>query len=165
VSAFGKRGINPATQKSFLLMKELKETVSLEDFCKEWKTKPPAFPLKRKIINEVARIARTMHQNGINHRDFYICHFLLSKLENFKLYLIDLHRASIHRRLRQRWIIKDLAGLYFSSKGIGLTQRDLYRFIKAYHQQPLRAIIATESNLWSKTVARGEKLHGAHAIY
>ena len=30
---------------------------------------------KRKILEEVARICRKIHINGINHRDLYLCHF------------------------------------------------------------------------------------------
>jgi UDP-glucose:(heptosyl)LPS alpha-1,3-glucosyltransferase len=163
VVAYGSCGINPATRLSFLLMEELAPTISLEDFCREWPTIRPPFSLKKQLLLQVAHIARIMHNHGINHRDFYICHFLLKWQQSLpKLYLIDLHRAGLHRRLRARWIIKDLAGLYFSSKNIGLTQHDLFRFLKAYRNQPLRNIMATESQFWQKVYVRGEKLHDAH---
>lgn len=164
VAAYGTRGINPAARQSFILMEELASTVSLEDFCRDWKVNQPAFSLKLQLLKQVANIAKTMHENGINHRDFYLCHFLLKTQTPLpKLYVIDLHRAGLHRKLPTRWIIKDLAGLYFSSRHIGLSQRDLFRFMKVYRQSPLRGIIATESRFWQKVVARGEKLHDAHA--
>ena len=172
IKAYGRRGLNPARLQSFLLMEELKPTVSLEDFCRDWKNQPPSFSLKQALIRRVAHIAKIMHENGINHRDFYICHFLLDprSLENekwsetLKLYLIDLHRAGLHKSLRKRWVIKDLAGLYFSSKDLGLTSRDLWRFIKFYRQQPLRDIILQEDGFWRKVTIRGEKLYNAHAL-
>ena len=77
VAAYGKRGNNPATQLSFLLTDELTDVESLEDFCARWPQQPPTFALKCKLIERVATIARIMHGNGINHRDFYLCHFLL----------------------------------------------------------------------------------------
>uniref|UniRef100_UPI003AF9562D lipopolysaccharide kinase InaA family protein n=1 Tax=Thiolapillus sp. TaxID=2017437 RepID=UPI003AF9562D len=32
---------------------------------------------KQRLIARVAAMTRRLHQNGINHRDLYICHFLL----------------------------------------------------------------------------------------
>jgi hypothetical protein len=75
-----------------------------------------------------------------------------------------LHRAGIHRKLTPRWIIKDLAGLYFSSKDVGLTRRDCWRFMKAYHQQDLRLILEKNRGLWEKVQRRGEKLYAAHCV-
>jgi hypothetical protein len=103
--------------------------------------------------------------NGMNHRDFYICHFLLdtATIQTAPtLYLIDLHRAQIRQHTPQRWVIKDLAGLYFSSKDIGLTSRDLLRFIRDYQQQPLRLILNKERNFWQKVKQRGDKTYREH---
>lgn len=166
VMGYGERGFNPAARQSFILLEELAPVVSLEDFCKPWDKKPPKFALKLRLINEVARIAALLHQNGINHRDFYICHFLLdaaqNNLEKLSLYLIDLHRAQIRHLTPKRWIIKDLSGLYFSSKDIGLTERDLLRFIKGYRAKPLREILATERDFWEQVKKRGEQLYRDH---
>lgn len=164
VVGYGRRGWDPAHMQSFLMTEELPEHISLEDFCKNWKTNPPDFLFKQKLLNEVARIAKTIHQNGINHRDFYICHFLLTKpYSDGKLYLIDLHRAQIRRETPVRWIIKDLAGLYFSSKDIGLTTRDLLRFMKEYRNKSLRDLINMEPAFWQKVKQRGDKLYQQHA--
>ena len=32
--------------------------------------------LKRVLVQRIATIARTLHGAGMNHRDFYLCHFL-----------------------------------------------------------------------------------------
>lgn len=166
---YGCRGKNPAALQSFLITRELPAHISLEDFCRDWKTNSPSFLLKQELLKKVASIARTLHQNGINHRDFYICHFLLDKdlYENhqIKLYLIDLHRAQIRKTIPPRWIIKDIAGLYFSSKDIGLTQRDYFRFIKWYRatHHSLRAILNKEKTFWLQVKNRGDKLYQEHA--
>ncbi|TAK74760.1 MAG: lipopolysaccharide core heptose(I) kinase RfaP, partial [Gammaproteobacteria bacterium] len=124
VVRYGQRGFNPAKRQSFILMEELAPVISLETLCQAWPHQPPSFAFKQALLQEVSRIARVMHQHGINHRDFYICHFLLDTASpTRKLYLIDLHRAQCRHLTPQRWIIKDLVGLYFSSKDIGLTQR------------------------------------------
>lgn len=164
VAGYGERGWNPATRASFILMEELKPVISLEDLCRDWKTKPPEFNYKQKILANVADIARRMHACGINHRDFYICHFLLDLSKPpVKCFLIDLHRAQMRAKVPQRWLIKDLAGLYFSSKEAGLTQRDLLRFMKHYRQQPLRDILRDEHDLWMKVKKRGDDLYRDHA--
>lgn len=170
LAAFGQQGMNPAKLQSFILMEELAPTMSLEEVCRLWPTQSPSFSLKRKLIEEIAHIARTMHQAGVNHRDFYICHFLLDTSpgldnineKNVKLYLIDLHRAQIRHVTPERWVIKDLSGLYFSSMDVGLTQRDLFRFMKAYNLKSLREIKDSNQTFWQKVKARGERLYSYH---
>jgi hypothetical protein len=114
----------------------------------------------------VARITRIMHANGMNHRDCYICHFLLDQTtENTalpRLYLIDLHRAQIRAVTPTRWVVKDLAGLYFSSKDIGLTSRDLLRFIREYRQLDLHDVLTREGTFWKKVKQRGDRTYQKH---
>lgn len=170
VIAYGERGLNPARRQSFVLLQELKQKISLEDFTKCWLLTPPTFLIKFNLIRAVADIAMKIHQSGLTHRDFYLCHFLLDstqceteeKIRNLVLYLIDLHRTAVHYYPR-RWIIKDLAGLYFSSKEIGLTSKDYYRFIRFYRKKKLRDILPVENNFWRKVRIRGDQLYQRHA--
>ena len=150
--AYGARGGDPATQHSFIVTEELAPTISLEDFCRDWKTVAPAPHLKRALIARVATMARRMHGGGVNHRDFYLCHFLLHldpapTAGSFKLSLIDLHRAQIRTATPRRWRDKDLAALYFSALDIGLTQRDFLRFLRVYFAAPLRDVLRDEAGL------------------
>ncbi|MFV0371779.1 MAG: lipopolysaccharide core heptose(I) kinase RfaP [Azonexus sp.] len=149
---FGQRGLNPARQHSFLITEELAPTVSLEDFCRDWREQPPAPALKYALIRRVAEMAGRMHRAGVNHRDFYLCHFLLHlepppTPEKLKLSLIDLHRAQSHKAVPRRWRDKDLAGLYFSALDIGLTRRDFLRFLRIYFARPVREILRAEAPL------------------
>jgi heptose I phosphotransferase len=151
-TAFGVRGGNPATQHSFIVTEELAPTISLEDYCRDWVSQPPAPRLKRALIERVATMARRMHRGGVNHRDFYICHFLLHldpapSVESFKLSLIDLHRAQVRAATPRRWRDKDLASLYFSALEIGLTRRDFLRFLRVYFAAPLCDILRDEAGL------------------
>jgi heptose I phosphotransferase len=140
-------------------------TISLENFCRNWPESPPDHVLKRRLIRETARIARTMHESGINHRDLYLCHFLWDISYEGKeeasrsLYLIDLHRAQIRSKTPLRWKIKDLAGLYFSSMDIGLTQNDLFYFIKSYKGASLKEALAKDNVMWRKVTRRAELLY------
>lgn len=147
--AFGERGRNPARQHSFIITEELAPTISLEDFTAEWTQQPPSPLLKRALIAEVARMVGTMHRAGVNHRDCYLCHFLLHtdvpiEPGSLRLSLIDLHRAQTRQTVPRRWRDKDLAGLYFSALGIGLTERDKLRFLRGYFQRPLRELLRDE---------------------
>ncbi|WP_417797306.1 lipopolysaccharide core heptose(I) kinase RfaP, partial [Stutzerimonas nitrititolerans] len=162
--AYGERGANPASQHSFIITEELAPTVSLEDFTANWLEQPPAPALKRALIAEVARMAGTMHRAGVNHRDFYICHFLLHTdkpvtASDFRLSLIDLHRAQVRTTTPSRWRNKDLAGLYFSAIEIGLTRGDKLRFLREYFQRPLREILRDEATLLSWLEGKAERLY------
>lgn len=156
--AYGQRGSNPANIQSFVLTEDLGNIISLEDLCADWKNNPPAEKLKRKLIIEVASIARKLHENGINHRDFYLCHLcldadLLAK-NKVKFYLIDLHRVLLHKTISINDNMKDIAALYFSSMGIGLTKRDLLRF--RMHYLPQNCL---PNDFWQKVQGRANKLH------
>lgn len=164
VLGFGERGFNPAKRQSFLITAELTNVISLEDLTRDWKKNPPSFQKKNQLIKQVAAITRIMHENGINHRDCYLCHFLLDLSQPEKIYLIDLHRAQIRKKTPTRWLLKDLAGLYFSSKHIGLTQRDLWRFVCQYRQSTLSTILKEEPVFWQTVKNHGEKLYQRHEI-
>jgi len=161
LAGYGKRGYSPAHRQSFVITDELSPTLSLENFCRNWPASPPDPAMKRSLITRVARIARTLHENNMIHRDFYICHFLLDlTFENsreLRLHLIDLHRMKKPFLFRTKNKIKDIAALYFSSMDIGLTQRDRLRFIRAYRNQPLKKALAG-SSFWRRVSRRAAAL-------
>ena len=166
--AYGLRGRNPGRQHSFIITEELTPTLSLEDFCLDWKKHPPELRLKRALIARVAEMARRMHRAGINHRDFYLCHFLLHldpapTADQFRLSLIDLHRAQLRGQLPRRWRDKDLAALYFSAVDIGLSRRDLLRFLAAYFACPLRQVLRDEAPLLSHLASETLRLQARFA--
>jgi heptose I phosphotransferase len=161
--AFGQRGGNPATRHSFIVTEELAPTISLEDFCRDWPVVPPPVALKRALIRRVADMAGRMHRGGVNHRDFYICHFLLHldpapTADGLRLSLIDLHRAQVRARTPRRWRDKDLASLHFSALDIGLTRRDCLRFLRDYFRQPVREILRDHAALLLALGREAERL-------
>ena len=167
IAGFGERGFNPAARRSFLLTDELVGTISLEDYCRPWPESPPSPRLKRSIIEKVARMTRQLHENGVNHRDLYICHFLVQEAsakpdatpEEVELFIIDLHRVQIRARTPRRWMVKDVAGLYFSSMDIGLTRRDQFRFMRLYRNRPLREQFSREADFWSAVERKALQLY------
>lgn len=160
---FGEKGLNPLTKTSFIITEDLTPTISLEDYCADWVSNPPEVNVKRMIITRVAMMVRKMHAAGINHRDCYICHFLLhlpfsGKESELKISVIDLHRAQIRSKVPRRWRDKDLIGLYFSALNIGLTQRDIWRFLKVYSGRTLREIVVSEMNLLNRGQVKAEQI-------
>jgi len=99
----------------------------------------------------------------VNHRDYYICHFLLDVSASWetgiKASLIDLHRAQLRKKTPRRWAVKDVAGLYFSAMEIGLTQRDLFRFMKVYSGKPLRETLEKDAAFWRAVDSTAERLY------
>jgi len=166
VAGYGCRGHNPSRQESFLVTDELADTLSLEEVGESWLEAgevPVGF--KRELIRRVAAIARRMHDAGINHRDFYLAHFLMpasavhARDETAPLFLIDLHRSQVRRTVPRRWRVKDLGGLYFSTARYGMTRRDVLRFVREYSGQSLRDVLAENSALLAASQREGEKIY------
>ena len=158
VVTYGRRGVLPHMLESFLITEDVGPHVTLEDYCRSWKTQPPAFAMKRALVEQLADISRTLHGNGVCHRDYYLCHFLRTEA-SAPLTLIDLHRALVTPQLAQRWIVKDVGGLYFSALDCGLTRRDLFRFMRRYRRCPLRETLARDSSFWNAVKARAQRLY------
>ncbi len=161
--AYGERGWNPAAIDSLLITEELQGCISLENYCQEWRCNPPKPKYKWILIRRLAQIARTLHENGVNHRDFYLCHFLIAtpwdgSAEKLHLYVIDLHRAQIRTSTPRRWVVKDIGSLWFSAMQTGLTRRDLLRFVRVYHAPPLRQALSDAASFWDKVSSRAMAL-------
>ncbi len=163
--ACGEQGWNPATRKSFLITLELTDTISLEALALNWRHLDNFVQIKRKIIRRVAALVRHAHDNGINHRDMYICHLHIKRswIENPvgdpEIFVIDLHRAQIRLKVPVRWLIKDIASLYFSSIDVGLTYRDYLRFIREYCRQSLYDSLNSKKRFWLDVQHRAEYLY------
>jgi heptose I phosphotransferase len=163
VAAYASVGRNPAARQSLIVTDDLVGTVSLEDYCADWAQRPPPFAVRLRLIRKLADSSRRMHGVGINHRDFYICHFHLDESTLGdpapRCHLIDLHRAQLRRAVPRRWLEKDLAGLYFSAMDCGLTERDLLRFLKHYTGGGLRVALTGDRKLWRRVTAKAEQLY------
>ncbi len=159
---YGVKGCNPATQQSFVITQDLGDIISLEDLCADWKNNPPDTGFKRRLVKAVADVARKLHTNNVNHRDFYICHLCLDaqalKQNQIKIYLIDLHRMLIHQNTSIRDNMKDIAALYFSSMDAGLTPRDYLRF-KRYYSHDFTGGFISKPDFWHDVENRATKLY------
>jgi len=164
--AYAERGDNPASRESFLLSRAFEPSLSLEELAQRWRDsgeRPPAVAIWR-LLAAVANTTALMHNNGVNHRDLYICHFLLHQ-ESWPdaplLSLIDLHRAQVRVAVPHRWLVKDLGALWFSAAEAQPTQRDAYRFIRHYTGRSLRAELGDpeRAKFWLAVGERATRLH------
>lgn len=74
-----------------------------------------------RMLDPIARLAGKLHAAGLHHRDLYLCHFFISDTNPADVRLIDTARV---RKLpawplRRRWIVKDLAQLWYSFGKLG----------------------------------------------
>jgi heptose I phosphotransferase len=161
--AYGCQGLSPAALRSFVITQDLGDIVSLETLCADWASAPPDGRFKRRLIVAVAELARKLHDHGLNHRDFYLCHLCMDRQqvtkEALRLYLIDLHRVGIRSEIREVDRMKDIAALYFSAMHCGLSRRDILRFLRHYRPQGLRATLADDASFWRKVNVRAERLY------
>ena len=117
---------------------------------------------------EIARSARLMHDNGVNHRDFYLCHFHLmppfdpasGPAARPELRLIDLHRVQLRSRpTPRRWRVKDIGGLLHSALEFGVGRGDRLRFARLYSGRPLRETLRRDAAFWRAVQRRAHRLY------
>jgi heptose I phosphotransferase len=84
----------------------------------------------QQLVGLVAQMTRTMHQAGMHHQDFYLCHLLLPSHGPRRVHVIDLGRVRPHSHLASRWIVKDLAQLQYSAGPLSFRER--LRFLRLY---------------------------------
>ncbi len=167
VAAYGESDGNAASQRSFVLTEELDGVTSLEDLCRHWSRDGVDEDFKRQVINRVSDLTRRMHEGGINHRDLYLCHYLLkydqadsgSMEDSMRLFIFDLHRAQMRESVPMRWLVKDVGGLLFSAMDVELTTRDLLRFVKQYGGGRLRQTLHHRRAFWQKVLRRARRLY------
>ena len=164
---WGARGWSPARRQSFVVTEALEGMISLEDLLQVWGQLKAQNQkrLKSFLVQKIAKVAYTLHSNGLNHRDFYLCHFLLKDRdwqawdgEQLELYLIDLHRAQMRKSVPRRWLVKDLGGLLFSALDCQLSQSDGMRFLQSYCRGNLSKW-AKDKRFWRQIVKRALQLY------
>ena len=73
----------------------------------------------------------------------------------------------IRTKVPMRWLVKDLASIYFSSLDIGLSKRDAIRFIREYSGTSAREALENKQ-FWQAVNRRTKKLyrkdHGREAV-
>lgn len=118
---------------SFIVTAEVAGGRSLEKVLMEGE----ALPLRSRIrlAKRLGILARRMHLAGLTHRDFYLGHiYVVGDLRGeYRLHVLDAQRVRGGAGIGNRWSLKDVTALYFSSVGIeGIRAVDRMRFLCAY---------------------------------
>ena len=141
VAAGVKRNRLRLVRESFILTQEIRNAYRLDHYLSKWLRRPLSkeeIKKKRRLIRQLAQLTRKMHTMGLNHRDYYLCHIFIRNTEedgDFELFVIDLHRVDIRKKVGNRWIVKDLAALNYSSLKLPINTTDRIRFFKLYLQK------------------------------
>lgn len=163
VAAFATEGGNPARRRSFVLCDELSGYDSLEAVVADWARQPPSPRARRRLTVAVARFVRRLHEEGVAHRDLYICHLMLDRHKwaqgEARLAVLDLHRARLQPRLSAYWRKRDLAALLFSTLDLDLPARSRLRFLRIYTGRPLREAYGEDPRFWRAVARRAQALH------
>ena len=88
---------------------------------------------KQNLIEKIAELAKNMHNAGFGHQDFYLVHIFVKEQNNDEIFLIDLQRLIIQKKLTKRWRVKDLAQLYYSAAPF-VNDEDINLFWKLYSE-------------------------------
>lgn len=121
--------------RSFILTQSLGGTTKLQDWVLQHLASKDRATEKRKraIIDSLAQITHKMHQCGVNHRDYYLNHIhVKDEAPEPALFVIDLNRADIRKKVPLRWRVKDIAALNFSALPAIFSCADRMRFVKTY---------------------------------
>lgn len=134
--AFGQELGILGEKRSFVLIEELPNADALERLLPESSARKHDYNMlsdKRRLVAEIAALVGRLHGAGYFHRDLYLSHIFLGKDRDGRemLSLIDLQRVFKPMWRRQRWQVKDLAQLYYSSRGY-FTRSEFLRFLRLY---------------------------------
>ena len=65
----------------------------------------------------------------------------------------------MYTNIPQRWLLRDLAALLFSTLDLSLDLRAWLRFIRIYRSRPLQEVFAEEGDFWRNVYKRALLLY------
>lgn len=188
-ACYGVKTTGLGQTSSFIVTNSIEPNIDLDKLCLMLTNCKYYYKFKRQLIEFIAMNTRKLHLAGLNHRDYYLCHYLLhiggSAIKDLKnilngsvnnsvisqfvtsniiknLYLIDLHRMQIRKKVPNRYIVKDLSALMFSVRDLKLTQTDYLRFLKVYFDiadsKKLRELLNKEKKFLSSIVNKANNM-------
>jgi len=133
VVAFGQKWKEGVEEKSFIITKEIPDAVSLESNLPQYfyEREGSSKASKDKFIKELAEDIRNFHNTGLRHRDLYLSHIFYNQNTNV-FTLIDLARCFKPLLFKKRYLLKDIAQLYYSSPYRIVSKSDKLRFYLYY---------------------------------
>lgn len=113
---------------------------------------------RREWTKQLAILIKRFHGCGFCHRDLYLSHIFISFNKTGKpvYYLIDLARCFKMNLRKKRWIVKELAGLNYSSPRPEISNTDRMRFFKTYLEKT--HLDDNDKNLLKKIARKTKKI-------
>jgi UDP-glucose:(heptosyl)LPS alpha-1,3-glucosyltransferase len=135
--AAGERRLPDGRRESFVATLRLDGYAPLDQYLEEHfagSLESRGRERKKAIVAALAKLVRQFHSLGLCHRDLYLCHLFVKEQGDgtVDLRMIDLQRAGDQTFPARRWVVKDLAQLYYSSLPLPITDRDRLRFVALY---------------------------------
>jgi hypothetical protein len=152
-------------KKSFLITEEIADGDSLERRLPTYfysPSTPQTLCRRRNFVKHMAHFIRRFHDLGYRHRDLYFSHIFCDTKD--KLYLIDLARAFRPIILQRRFLIKDLAQVFYSMSAQYFSRTDRLRFY--LHYAGIKRLRTRDKSLIrsivnkAKRMARHDSKHG-----
>lgn len=152
--ALGERRRHGVLLESYLLTEAIPNGLTLYELIERCiLTGRMPFPskLRRHFAEELARLAATIHETGIEHRDLHERNIIVQPQPDglFRFFILDLHELRLHRRLDWSCASKELArmGRYFTLR---TSRTDRLRFFQHYCK--LRNFTPNQTDLLSREV-------------
>jgi hypothetical protein len=142
--AFGQEWAGLFEKRSFIITEQIPDSVSLEK----------NLPREHALILKLASFVRKFHETGFRHRDLYLCHIFCDSQMQFTL--IDLARVFKPLFFAKKYLVKDLAQLYYSSPGNVITTTDRLRFFLTYLQK--KKLSYSDKAMIKKIVAKARQM-------
>ncbi|MHC5083300.1 MAG: lipopolysaccharide kinase InaA family protein [Planctomycetota bacterium] len=121
-------------KRSFIIIQELAGADPLEEKLPDCLTIPATTPAavkeRKKFIHHLSDFVSQFHATGYRHRDLYLCHIFLDT--DGKFHLIDLQRLIKPILFSERYRMKDLTQLFYSTPGDCINRTDRLRFFLRY---------------------------------
>lgn len=144
---------------SLTLTENLYNTEKLETYMPR-NFSPPlgrdGFTRKRKIIRNVALLAKKIHEKGFNHQDFYLGHLFIRPSDD-ALFILDLQRMHLNTSISRHDRVKDLAQIGYSARSLNIfTRTDFMRFALFYFETDTLGIV--EKKTVRKIISKVERI-------
>jgi len=120
-------------KRSFIITEKIADAEAIErklPECFDSRATTENLKLRRDFITRLAEFIAKFHATKYRHRDLYFSHIFYS--DDGRFYLIDLARAFKPLLLRRRFLIKDIAQIYYSAPGRYFSRTDRMRFYFGY---------------------------------
>ena len=168
--AAGTRFVRFFWMESFFMSESFLPFISLEELLAnrpEFFKGPEGDRRKPILLAEIAALARKMHENGFNHRDFNATHILLhyGKPEAVpQTALFDLQRVDNSGPLRFRWPVKTLAELNFTLPDGLFDEADRKRLLLSYWNKHRFGLKEKLLWRWIRAKTRRIETHTEHML-